>query len=252
MKLVWTSILKSIQPQAPLVWSLVIVGTMGIVFSLTHVMFLAYVQDDDGVQALNKRVDPVTVSAIDTVAPVKDDEATSRTSSDVTSDQTFLVTETKERVVMNSKEASGTPVRLTIPKISVNATVVHVGMTSDGAMETPKGPSDVAWFDLGPLPGEEGSAVISGHYGWKGNIHAVFDDLHTLQKGDKLSVEDGQGITTMFVVREVLTYDEHQDATAIFASSDGKAHLNLITCGGVWNEDQKSYSERLVVFTDEV
>jgi sortase (surface protein transpeptidase) len=26
---------------------------------------------------------------------------------------------------------------------------------------------NVAWFNLGPLPGENGSAVISGHYGLK-------------------------------------------------------------------------------------
>jgi len=33
-------------------------------------------------------------------------------------------------------------------------------------------------------------------------------------------------------------------------SNDGKAHLNLITCAGVWDEVEKSHSSRLVVFAD--
>ena len=48
--------------------------------------------------------------------------------------------------------------------------VEDVGLTPGGAMDVPKGPSDVAWFDLGPRPGEVGSAVIAGHEGWKDNI----------------------------------------------------------------------------------
>lgn len=35
-------------------------------------------------------------------------------------------------------------------------------------MDTPKSPFDVGWFRLGKRPGENGSAVVSGHYGkWK-------------------------------------------------------------------------------------
>jgi hypothetical protein len=30
----------------------------------------------------------------------------------------------------------------------------------------------------------------------------------------------------------------------------GKVHLNLITCGGVWDKVGKSYSNRIVVFAD--
>ena len=33
--------------------------------------------------------------------------------------------------------------------------------------------------------------------------------------------------------------------------NDGN-HLNLITCDGEWNEDQKTFSKRLVVFSDAV
>ncbi|MFA6519579.1 MAG: class F sortase [Candidatus Paceibacterota bacterium] len=155
-----------------------------------------------------------------------------------------------ESVPISSQAASSFPVRLKIPAIQVDAAIEHLGLAPDGAMDTPKGPSDVAWFDKGTLPGENGSAVIAGHFGWKDNIPAVFDNLSTLRKGDKLYVENDKGELTTFVVRESRLFGENGNAAEVFNSSDGKAHLNLITCEGVWNKETKSYSERLVVFTD--
>jgi LPXTG-site transpeptidase (sortase) family protein len=144
------------------------------------------------------------------------------------------------------------PVRLKIPAISVDAALDYVGLTSQGYLGVPQGPTNAAWYDQGPRPGEAGDAVIDGHFGYKNHIPAVFDNLHALQKGDNLYTVDEKGLTTTFVVRQVRTYGQNQDDTDVFVSSDGKAHLNLITCQGDWNQAQKSYSSRLVVFADEV
>lgn len=142
------------------------------------------------------------------------------------------------------------PIRLTIPKIKVDSNLEHVGLTPQGAVAVPKGPASAAWFNVGPRPGAVGSAVIVGHFGWKDGIPAVFDNLHKLRKGDKLHVEGDTGETITFVVRELKTYGENEVAPEVFGSNDGKEHLNLITCQGVWNKTKKSYSKRLVVFTD--
>lgn len=151
----------------------------------------------------------------------------------------------------NQEQANvGLPVRLKIPSINVDAPVEYVGLISDGAMDIPKGTNEVAWFNLGARPGENGSAVIAGHNGWENNIPAVFDNLHKLRKGDKISVEDEKGAIITFVVREIRTYGKDETASDVFVSSDGKAHLNLITCTGVWNKAEKTRSERLIVFTD--
>ncbi len=144
----------------------------------------------------------------------------------------------------------GLPIRLKIPKINVDATFEYVGLTPEGDMVSPKGPAPAGWFNLGPRPGEIGNAVIDGHSGWKNNIPAVFDNLHKLVKGDKIYVEDEKGVITTFVVREIREYDPNAYATDVFVSSDGGAHLNLITCTGLWDEVLKSRSDRLVVFTD--
>ncbi len=148
--------------------------------------------------------------------------------------------------------SAGFPVRLVIPAINVNAAIEYVGVTPQGAMAVPACPTDTAWFDLGPRPGEKGSAVIAGHEGWKDGIWAVFDDLNKLRPGDKIYVEDQGGVTVTFVVNGSRIYDQNGDASDIFNSNDGMAHLNLITCEGTWNADKKSYSNRLVVFTTEL
>ena len=140
--------------------------------------------------------------------------------------------------------------RLRIPKIGVNARVESMGLTSLGAMDAPKGPSNVGLYNLGPRPGEVGSSVIDGHFGWKNKIPAVFDNLNKLVKGDKIYVDNGKGIVTVFVVRELRVYKADEDASDVFISKDGKAHLNLITCSGQWDSTVKNRPNRLVVFAD--
>ena len=144
----------------------------------------------------------------------------------------------------------GLPVRLKISEINVDATIRYIGLTPEGAMDVPKDPAEVAWFNLGPRPGENGSAVIAGHYGWKNNLPAVFDNLHKLRKGDKIVIEDEKGVTIIFVVREIRIYNKDEAAPDVFSSNDEKAHLNLVTCTGTWDKTEKTRSDRLIVFTD--
>jgi len=144
----------------------------------------------------------------------------------------------------------GLPIRLKIPKINVDTALEYVGLTPEGDIGVPTDPFNAAWYELGPRPGEKGNAIITGHFGWKNGISAVFDDLYKLTKGDKIYIEDETGTTTTFVVRESRRYVPKADASYVFISNGENSHLNLITCEGVWNKDQKSYSKRLVVFTD--
>lgn len=155
-------------------------------------------------------------------------------------------------ISIQKQEGLGLPIRLKISSINVGANIEYVGLTPEGAMDVPKGLDNVGWFNLGTRPGEIGTAVIDGHFGYKNNRPAVFDNLNKLKKGDKIYIEDEQGNTITFMVREFRSYDPKADATDVFSSSDDKAHLNLITCEGIWNEVTKSRSLRLVVFTDRV
>jgi len=143
------------------------------------------------------------------------------------------------------------PIRLKIPKIKVNAAIESIGLTPKGEVGIPTGPANTAWFKLSPLPGANGNSIITGHYGyWKNNKPTVFNNLSKLRKGDKIYIENGKGEITTFIVRESKSYNPKATATDVFISTDGKSHLNLITCEGVWDKVAKNYSNRLVVFAD--
>ena len=144
----------------------------------------------------------------------------------------------------------GLPVRLSIPVIGVDSAIEDAFITPDGRMDVPLGSVNVAWFALGPYPGQEGSAVIGGHFGIKNNVPFVFYKLNELEIGDKAYVLDDKGESFTFVVRSIKSFDRNDDATTVFTSDDGLAHLNLVTCEGVWNKVNNSYPQRLVVFTD--
>lgn len=140
------------------------------------------------------------------------------------------------------------PVRLIIPAISVNAGIQSVGITPKGEMGVPDNTVDVGWFDLGPQPGQTGSAVIAGHVDGENSEVGAFTNLYKLKGGDKLYVETNKGASIAFIVRESRTYNPGY-ADEVFSRSDG-THLNLITCDGVWDGVKKSYNKRLVIFTD--
>lgn len=154
------------------------------------------------------------------------------------------------QIITQEKVRPALPTHITIPSIGVDATIESVGMTPEGAMDVPQNIENVAWFNLGSRPGEKGSAVFAGHYGYKNDRLAVFDNLYKLQKGDKVYTQDEKGVVVTYVVRETRRYDPEADAFAVFGPGDEKMHLNLITCEGDWSKLGKSYSTRLVVFTD--
>jgi LPXTG-site transpeptidase (sortase) family protein len=143
------------------------------------------------------------------------------------------------------------PIRLIIPGIQVNAAIEQVGITPEGAMAVPRNINNVGWYNPGPRPGERGGAVIAGHYDGENGAKGVFQNLHLLKIADKIYIEDSDGKMTLFIVKESRLYNPDADASTVFGQSDG-SHLNLITCEGTWDQAQKSYSKRLVVFADAV
>lgn len=154
-------------------------------------------------------------------------------------------------VIRQAPPVPDVPVRLKIPGIGVDAAVESVGITPKGAMDVPKNVDNVGWYNLGVRPGDKGSAVFAGHLDWYDGKTAVFQHLDKLGVGDVLSIETDQGKILPFVVREIRAFKQHETAIEVFKKSEGR-HLNLITCGGIWDTFRKMYSERLVIFTDAV
>ncbi len=142
------------------------------------------------------------------------------------------------------------PAKLKIPAIKVSASVQYVGEGKSGNMAVPTNFTDVGWYRAGTVPGEVGSAVMDGHVDNALALPGVFKHLDALKIGDDVYVVTNGGQSLHFRVTGVDTYAENEaPASQIFSSSDGQAHLNLVTCAGDWIQKDKSYNERLVVYT---
>ena len=140
--------------------------------------------------------------------------------------------------------------RIRIPSVDIDVAIESVGLTPEGEMDVPSGPDVAGWYEIGPRPGETGSAVIDGHVDDMNGTPAAFAGLKGVKPGETIEVQDEKGSVVSFVVRKSRVYDADADATDVFVSQDGKAHLNLITCAGAWDKNARQYAKRLVVFAD--
>jgi len=145
-------------------------------------------------------------------------------------------------------EADNTPVRLVIPRIGLDTVVESMGKTESKEVAAPSAAQNVAWYNLGVKPGEQGNAVISGHLDAKAG-RAVFWRLRELKVGDEISVFDQAGNERKFVVIERGVYPHDQAPLTKIFGFDLERDLNLITCTGRWNKKLHTYDQRLVIFT---
>ena len=164
------------------------------------------------------------------------------------------LSQTKQVATAHPQRAStilmlGPPTRIIIPSIGVDAVVINVGLTTKGALKVPADIAEAGWYQQGPLPGDNGDAVLTGHVVGPTGKLGVFSQLEKLQPGDTMTVRDAIGNSVSFVVRELHSYNAKDSVPTIFFSSDHQSHLNIITCSD-WDAKQHVYTKRLVIFTD--
>lgn len=237
---------------------------LGIIFFVSILYFFNFLFRINAESSNNVPVVSQTVASeaqlFEGIAPVREELSENNgVKENNTKDNSITNTTNQESQVIGNQQSTavnyenlniGKPARLIIPKIGVNANIEHIGLTNGGAVGAPEGAYDTSWFDLGPKPGEKGNALISGHSGiWKDGSHSIFDNLHILKAGDTIYVSDTSGKKRSFIVKELRVYDKDDFVSELFSESDN-VNLNIITCHGDWIASQKTYSERLVVFTE--
>jgi len=140
------------------------------------------------------------------------------------------------------------PVRLTVDSISVDTSLMELGLQQDGTLEVPPDGTLAGWFTGAPTPGELGPAVIAGHVDWIGP--AIFHDLHLMAPGDLIEVERVNGSTAIFTVTKVGQYPKNEFPTEAVYGPVSFAGLRLITCGGVFDPATGHYDDNIVVFAE--
>lgn len=140
------------------------------------------------------------------------------------------------------------PVRLTIPSIGVDTTLMDLGLLPDGTLEVPPDGTLAGWFTGAPTPGELGPAVIAGHVDWNGP--GVFFDLGKVAVGDLIEVTRADGSVAVFAATEVRTFPKAEFPTEEVYGALTFAGLRLITCGGVFDDTVGHYEDNVVVFAE--
>ena len=138
------------------------------------------------------------------------------------------------------------PLRLSIPRLGVDAPVISVGLTPQMAMDVPQRADQVGWYEYSARPGMKGNSILAGHLDWNGQP-GVFRRLSDMRAGDNVAVRGADGQERVYSVEWT---NEWPLATApvgtIFEPVEQPA-LTLITCGGRWNATTQRYDTRVVV-----
>lgn len=129
--------------------------------------------------------------------------------------------------------AAGSPIKLIVPRLQVNAPVVAISGSS-GALLPPSDPLMIGWWLEGPKPGDaQGTALLTGHTVHYGG--GAFDHLASLVAGDHFRIRTAKGVITYVVqgVRKYTTGRLARDSKSLFRIT-GDPRVLLITCSN-WN-----------------
>ncbi|MFF9625637.1 class F sortase [Streptomyces griseosporeus] len=141
------------------------------------------------------------------------------------------------------------PVRLLIPKISVDAPFTTLSLGPTGQLQPPPAADTnlVGWYAGGASPGETGTAIVAGHVDTATSA-AVFARLDELRAGDVFRIQRADGRTASFVVDDTETFDKDSFPDERVYADAPRAEVRLITCAGDYDRSVRDYTENLVVF----
>jgi sortase (surface protein transpeptidase) len=144
------------------------------------------------------------------------------------------------------------PRYISIPSLQTEkARIYAVGLDANNMIKAPANIHDVSWYDKSGTPGEGGVILMNGHN--EGiNKNGAFHGLDKLVKGDKITLErgDGEVIDYLVVENNTLTLDEISgDGIAILGKSvnPGTEGLNIITFDGKWVPRLGTFDHRTII-----
>jgi hypothetical protein len=145
--------------------------------------------------------------------------------------------------------ARSAPVRVQIPAIAVDSTLMQLGLQADGSLQVPPSGFPAGWYTGAPTPGEQGPAILAGHVDWGGKP-GVFYHLRDLQPDAEITVTRQDGSAAVFRVTQVKEYPKDQFPTDVVYGDLDHPGLRLITCGGSFDRQTRNYDDNIVAFAD--
>jgi len=140
------------------------------------------------------------------------------------------------------------PVRLRIPTLQVASALERLGRQPDGTIAVPANPAVAGWYAEGPRPGQPGPAVILGHVD-SASGPGVFFRVGQLSPGAAVYVDRADGTSIGFRVLNVSRVPKVSFPTDRVYSPTLQPSLQLVTCGGSFDYQARSYRDNVIVYT---
>jgi hypothetical protein len=152
------------------------------------------------------------------------------------------------RTVRTAARGGATPVRLRLARIGIDAPIGTAGIDiPNGVLGVTANIDRTAWWADGAAPGDPGGSVlIAGHKdSAAAGPGALFrlDDAHA---GDRIEVDTANGQTHAYRVVSVTTYPKKLLPASVY-SLQGRPRLEIVTCGGPFDQSVGHYRDNVVL-----
>jgi hypothetical protein len=139
------------------------------------------------------------------------------------------------------------PVRLRIPALHLVSDLQRLGRQADGTIAVPGRPDVAGWYEQGPRPGQPGPAVILGHVDSRTGP-GIFLDLVRIPPDAAVHVDRADRTTVTFRVTDVARVAKARFPTDLVYAPTLEPALRLVTCGGRFDQRERSYRDNVIVF----
>jgi hypothetical protein len=143
-------------------------------------------------------------------------------------------------------EIAVTAVSIAIPRLGLSGPLDELGVAADGELLAPDDPARAGWYAGGVVPGEVGPAIVGGHVDSRRGP-GVFFGLRSLRRDDVVEITRSDGRVARFSVTSVQQVAKEQFPTAAVYGPTPRPELRLITCGGRFDRQARSYTDNVVV-----
>lgn len=153
-----------------------------------------------------------------------------------------------EEAARATQTAGSRPTRLRVADLGINAPVAAIGINlAKGELAVPATISKTGWWRDGASPGDAtGSILIGGHVDSARSGAGAFIRLEDARPGMRVQLVSADGTTRTYRVTRVRQMKKASLPTDIWSLKGGN-RVNLVTCGGVFDQATGHYLDNIVV-----